>query len=261
MTFNKQTADGQAPALQLQSLRKTFGKNAAVDGIDLVVPAGSFFGLVGPNGAGKTTTLSMATGLLRPDAGKALVFGTDIWRSPAQAKAMIGVLPDGLSMPERLTGKELLFYTGLLRGLDEQTVNKRADDLLGVLDLADTEDRFVSDYSTGMRKKIALAVSLLHRPNLLVLDEPFEAVDPVSASVIKSLLRKFVESGGSVVFSSHVMETVEQLCDSLAVVAKGKIKAAGTMYEVCAGKPLEERFIELVGGPIGGKEELTWLLS
>ena len=249
------------PALKLQGLRKTFGKKSAVDGIDLVVHAGSFFGLVGPNGAGKTTTLSMTTGLLRPDEGTALVFGVDMWREPGRAKEMIGVLPDGLSMPERLTGKEVLKYAGLLRRLDANTVNVRSQDLLGVLDLVEAEDRYVSDYSTGMRKKIALAVALLHRPRLLVLDEPFEAVDPVSASVIKKILRKFVDNGGSVLFSSHVMETVEQLCDSLAVVAKGSVKAAGTMDAVCAGRTLEERFIELVGGSSGEEEGLSWLLS
>src|SRR5919197_4459341 len=141
------------PALQLTSLSKTFGETIAVDALDLSVPAGSFFGLVGPNGAGKTTSLSMAVGLLRPDTGTARIFGIDIWKDPVQAKALVGVLPDGLALPERLTGRELLSYTGLLRGLDQATVSQRVEELLGVLELSGAERTLVVDYSAGMRKK------------------------------------------------------------------------------------------------------------
>ncbi|RED56010.1 ABC transporter ATP-binding protein [Cohnella lupini] len=248
-------------ALELTGLYKAFGTKVAVDHIDLIVQAGSFYGLVGPNGAGKTTSLSMATGMLRPDGGTARIFGVDVWQNPAAAKELIGVLPDGLAMPERLTGREVLTYMGLLRKLDERTVATRAQELLDVLDLQEAAGKFVSEYSTGMRKKIALATALLHGPKLLVLDEPFEAVDPVSASTIKNILRRFVDQGGSVVFSSHVMATVEQLCDSLAVVSEGKVRAAGTMESVRAGRDLEDRFVELVGARSGGKEGLKWLLS
>ncbi|MBW7460107.1 ATP-binding cassette domain-containing protein, partial [Paenibacillus sepulcri] len=156
MTTERNIPMDGTPALELQGIYKAFGSKVAVDHIDLTIPAGSFFGLVGPNGAGKTTTLSMATGLLRPDAGTARIFGVDIWRAPALAKELIGVLPDGMSMPERLTGLELLKYMGLLRKLDEKTVDFRSLELLTVLDLLDARETFVGDYSTGMRKKIAL---------------------------------------------------------------------------------------------------------
>jgi ABC-2 type transport system ATP-binding protein len=160
-------------------LRKVFGEHAAVKRADLTVMPGSFYGLVGPNGAGKTTTLSMAVGLLRPDAGRSLVFGTDVWQEPLHAKTLMGVLPDGLAMPEQLTGRELLGDLGRLRGLDHATTGERADELLSVLELTGESERtLIIDYSSGMRKKIGLATALLHGPRLLVLDEPFEAVDP-----------------------------------------------------------------------------------
>jgi ABC-2 type transport system ATP-binding protein len=250
-----------APALRLAGLSKSFGDKVAVGGIDLVVPAGSFFGLVGPNGAGKTTSLSMAVGLLRPDDGRAEIFGVDVWSDPTAAKALIGVLPDGLALPERLTGRELLIYLGLLRGMDPGAVVRRAGELLAVLELDDADRTLVLEYSTGMRKKIGLATALLHAPKLLVLDEPLEAVDPVSATTIKIILRRFVAAGGSVVFSSHVMPVVEQLCDHVAVVAGGRVVASGPLDEVRAGKSLEDRFVDLVGGRPAGVGELSWLAS
>lgn len=248
-------------ALRLTRLYKTFGTTIAVDHIDLAVPAGSFFGLVGPNGAGKTTSLSMAVGLLRPDAGTAEIFGVDVWADPLRAKALIGVLPDGMSMPERLTGRELLTYMGLLRGLPAPTVAERADELLAVLELADAQHRLVIDYSAGMRKKIGLAVALLHAPRLLVLDEPFEAVDPVSASTIRTILQRFVASGGAVVLSSHVMALVEQLCSHVAVITRGRVVAAGPVGLVRGATSLEEAFVHIVGGRTGGGEGLSWLAS
>lgn len=248
-------------ALRLTRLYKTFGRNIAVDHVDLDVPAGSFFGLVGPNGAGKTTSLSMAVGLLRPDGGTAAIFGVDVWAAPLRAKALIGVLPDGMSMPERLTGRELLTYMGLLRGLPAATVAERADELLAVLELTDAQHRLVIDYSAGMRKKIGLAVALLHAPKLLVLDEPFEAVDPVSASTIRTILQRFVASGGAVVLSSHVMALVEQLCTHVAVITRGRVVAAGPVDVVRGGTSLEEAFVHIVGGRTGGGEGLSWLAS
>jgi len=163
-------ADLSSPALQLIGLSKRFDNTVAVDNMDLAVPRGSFFGLVGPNGAGKTTALSMAVGLLRPDRGTARVLGVDVWSDPEYAKTLLGVLPDSLMYPERLTGRELLTYVGLLRGLPNGDVVQRADELLRVLALDDAEDNLVLDYSTGMRKKIALAGALLYAPRLLVLD-------------------------------------------------------------------------------------------
>ncbi|GAB3874874.1 ABC transporter ATP-binding protein [Dactylosporangium cerinum] len=250
-----------APALRLTGLHKVFADNVAVDHVDLTVPRGSFFGLVGPNGAGKTTALSMAVGLLRPDEGRSEVFGVDVWSDPVQAKAIMGVLPDGLAMPERLTGRELLTFIGQLRGIPDDVVAQRTQELLDVMELNDAERTLVVDYSTGMRKKIGLATALLHAPRLLVLDEPFEAVDPVSAAALKAILLRFVAGGGSVLLSSHVMPLVEQLCDTVAVMAKGKVVAAGQLDEVRGGGTLEETFVRLVGVEVGYGEGLSWLAS
>ncbi|RJQ86818.1 ABC transporter ATP-binding protein [Amycolatopsis panacis] len=248
-------------AMGLYGLTKRFGTTVAVDEVRLEVPRGSFFGLVGPNGAGKTTALSMAVGLLRPDAGQARVFGVDVWREPERAKSLIGVLPDGLSIPERLTGRELLTYMGQLRGMAPDTVAERAQELLGVLELTGAEATLVIDYSAGMRKKIGLAMALLHAPRLLVLDEPFEAVDPVSASTIRTILQRFVASGGAVVLSSHVMALVEQLCSHVAVITRGRVVAAGAVAEVRGEGSLEDAFVHIVGGRTGGAEGLSWLAS
>ncbi|WP_156757690.1 ABC transporter ATP-binding protein [Actinokineospora pegani] len=249
------------PALELSGLVKVFGGKRAVDDVDLTVPAGSFYGLVGPNGAGKTTSILMAVGLLRPDGGSSRVFGADVWSDPLHAKGLVGLLPDGLAMPERLTGREFLTYLGLLRGLDEATTASRAQELLAVLDLEGAESTLVVDYSTGMRKKIGLAAALLHGPRLLVLDEPFEAVDPVSAATIRAILDSFVAGGGSVVFSSHVMVLVEHLCTHVAIIARGKVAAAGTLADVAGPEGLEHRFVQVAGGQRTGGEGLSWLAS
>jgi ABC-2 type transport system ATP-binding protein len=246
-------------ALDIAGLAKTFGGKVAVDHVDLTVPQGSFYGLVGQNGAGKTTTLSMAVGLLRPDGGAAKIFGADVWADPSHAKTLVGVLPDGLAMPERLTGREVLTYLGLLRGLSKDVVAGRAEELLSVLELDEAEKTLVIEYSTGMRKKIGLATALLHAPRLLVLDEPFEAVDPVSAATIKMILRGFVAGGGSIVLSSHVMALVEQLCDHVAVIDKGRVAAAGPLDEVRDGATLEDRFVGLVGAGSTDAKGLSWL--
>ncbi|WP_154793521.1 ABC transporter ATP-binding protein [Occultella kanbiaonis] len=249
------------PALELRGLRREFGEKVAVDDVDLAVPAGSFFGMVGPNGAGKTTALSMAVGLLRPSAGHALVQGVDVWADPVEAKRRLGVLPDGLALPERLTGGELLTYWGRFRGMPRDVVAARAQELLRILELGEAEQlgTLVGEYSTGMRKKIGLATALLHTPRVLVLDEPYEAVDPVSARVLTRILRRFTATGGSVIISSHVMALVEQLCDRVAIVANGAIAAEGTLEQVRAGSTLEDRFVELVGAPDAGEEELAWI--
>ncbi|MFD8494199.1 ABC transporter ATP-binding protein [Amycolatopsis sp. NPDC059657] len=249
------------PALGMYGLYRQFGAKLAVDNVSLEVPPGSFYGLVGPNGAGKTTALSMAVGLLRPNAGHARIFGVNVWGEPEQAKAQVGVLPDGLSIPERLTARELLTYMGTLRGLDAQTVAERAYELLGVLELLDAANTLVIDYSAGMRKKIGLAMALLHAPKLLVLDEPFEAVDPVSASTIRTILKRFVASGGAVVLSSHVMALVEQMCSHVAVISNGRVVAAGAVDEVRGEGSLEDAFVHIVGGRTGGAEGLSWLAS
>jgi ABC-2 type transport system ATP-binding protein len=245
-------------ALSVRGLWKRFGQKIAVSGVDLDVPAGSFYGLVGPNGAGKTTMLSMATGLLRPDFGSAWVHGVDLWARPDEAKATLGVLPDGVRLFDRLTGRQLLTYAGMLRGMDKDTVVDRTNDLLKAFDLVADADTFVVDYSAGMTKKIALGSAMIHAPRTLVLDEPFEAVDPVSAANIRDILKSYVAGGGTVIVSSHVMDLVQRMCDHVAVMAAGHVLAAGTVDEVRGEQSLEDRFVDLVGGR-QHSEGLSWL--
>ena len=249
------------PAVVVRGLRKSFGAKVAVAGIDLEIAAGSLAGLVGPNGAGKTTSLSMMTGLLRPDAGQVLAGGLDVWADPAAAKAIIGVVPDQARLFERLSGAELLEYAGRLRGLPAAEARSRAAQLLDVLDLAADAKRLVADYSAGMRKKAALGCALICNPSVLFLDEPLEGVDPVSADVIRRLLTRFTASGSTVLFSSHVMELVEQVCDHVSVIDKGRIVATGTTAQVRGGKTLQQAFIDLVGSRAGDGEGLSWLGS
>jgi ABC-2 type transport system ATP-binding protein len=248
-------------AIAVRGLRKSFGAKDAVAGIDLEIAAGSLAGLVGPNGAGKTTSLSMMTGLLRPDAGQVLIGGLDVWADPVTVKAAIGVVPAEARMFDRLSGAEMLEYAGRLRGLPVAEVRSRAAELLDVLDLAADAKRLVADYSTGMRKKTSLGCALIHNPSVLVLDEPLEGVDPISADVIRRLLTRFVRSGSTVLFSSHVMELVEQTCDHVSIIDKGKIVVTGTIEAVRGGKTLQQAFIELVGPRARDEEVLSWLGS
>ncbi|WP_298944367.1 ABC transporter ATP-binding protein [uncultured Microbacterium sp.] len=241
-------ASSSPPALQLRGLVKRFGEKSAVAGIDLDVPAGSFFGLVGPNGAGKTTTLSMATGLLRPDAGAAWVHGVDVWADPVRAKSVIGNLADGVRLFDRLTGEQLITYTAMMFSLPRPQIPGRVSDLIEMMDLRESAGTIVADYSAGMTKKVALACALVHAPRLLVLDEPFESVDPVSAANIEDVLRGYTASGGSVIVSSHSMDLVQRMCDHVAVIAAGRVLAAGTVDEVRGEQSLQDRFVSLVGG-------------
>nr|WP_253259393.1 ABC transporter ATP-binding protein [Subtercola boreus] len=257
------TAEGETvtlPALSMAGLVKRYGSTVAVDGVDLDVLRGGFYGIVGPNGAGKTTMLSMVTGLLRPDAGVIRVNGLNVWDDPVAAKRSIGVLPDKLRLFDRLTGRQLLHYSGSLRGLDGRTVRERADELAEAFGLQDALGRLVSDYSAGMTKKVALAASMIHSPRLLVLDEPFEAVDPVSADTVTGILQRYVANGGTVVLSSHSMDMIERVCDGVAIIVQGKVLASGTVDEVREGSTLEDRFIELAGGHKAVKG-MEWLLN
>ncbi|WCD91733.1 ABC transporter ATP-binding protein [Microbacterium sp. nov. GSS16] len=253
--------DEPAPArdaIRIRGLVKRFGDTNAVDDVDLTVPAGSFYGLVGPNGAGKTTTLSIIAGLLRPDAGTVHISGIDQREKPLEAKRVMGVLPDRLRTFDRLTGRQLLHYYGQLRGLDRSVIEKRTADLARAFDLNEALSRVVSDYSAGMTKKVMLAGALIHSPRVLVLDEPFEAVDPVSSGVILDILRSYVAHGGTVILSSHGMDLVERVCSRVAVIVGGEVLAEGTIDEVRAGQTLTQRFIELSG--TGGEVEgLEWL--
>jgi ABC-2 type transport system ATP-binding protein len=245
-------------ALSVEGLSKYFGGAAAVDAIDLEVAPGAFFGIVGPNGAGKTTTLSMVTGLMRPDAGIVRVFGLDVWQNAQLAKRQIGVLPDRLRLFDRLTGAEFLYHAGALRGLDRATIAQRSADLSAAFGLEHSLHRLVSDYSAGMTKKIAIAAAMIHAPRLLVLDEPFESVDPVSAAIVIDVLKRFTAAGGTVILSSHSMELTERVCDGVAIIAEGAVLAAGPLAEVLEGRSLEERFVELAGGE-AAVEDMEWL--
>ena len=248
-------------AIEVRGLLKKFGAKEAVAGIDLEITTGSFAGLVGPNGAGKTTSLSMMTGLLRPDAGQVLINGLDVWADPAAAKAVIGVVPAEARLFERLSGAELLEYAGRLRGLTVAEARSRSAQLLDLLGLTADARRLVADYSTGMRKKAALGCALIHNPSVLFLDEPLEGVDPVSADVIRRLLTRLVGSGSTVLFSSHVMELVEQVCDHVSIIDQGKIVASGTTDQVRGGKTLQRAFIDMVGPRAHDEEVLSWLGS
>lgn len=250
--------ESAVPALSLRNVSKSFGELKAVDAIDLTVPAGSFYGLVGPNGAGKTTTLSIIAGLLRPDGGAVSINGVDATKRSREAKKLIGVLPDRLRTFDRLTGRQLLSYYGALRGLPAPLVESRTADLARAFDLVDALARPVSDYSAGMTKKVMLAGAMIHSPRLLVLDEPFEAVDPVSSGVILDILGAYVEHGGTVILSSHGMELVERVCSRVAVIVSGQVLAEGTVDEVRGEGTLEQRFRELSGG-LGDVEGLEWL--
>ncbi|PXA70924.1 ABC transporter ATP-binding protein [Cryobacterium arcticum] len=244
--------------ISVSGLNKRFGQNVAVADVNLQVRSGSFYGIVGPNGAGKTTTLSMITGLLRPDSGSIHVHGIDVWADPIAAKRVIGVLPDRLRLFDRLTGAQLLYYAGVLRGLESETVRARSADLAKAFGLEDALNRLVADYSAGMTKKIALACAMIHSPRVLVLDEPFESVDPVSAVNVTEILQRYVASGGTVILSSHGMDLIQRVCDNVAIIVQGSVLAAGTIDEVRGNASLEERFVELAGGRKVA-EGLEWL--
>ncbi|MBB2974739.1 ABC-2 type transport system ATP-binding protein [Microbacterium endophyticum] len=249
---------GPVDALVVRGVTKLFGATRAADDVNLTVPAGTFYGLVGPNGAGKTTTLSIISGLLGADKGSVEVCGVDARKHARAAKRMIGVLPDRLRTFDRLTGRQLLYYCGVLRGLSPAVVEKRTADLARAFDLSEALTRPVSDYSAGMTKKVMLAGAMIHSPRLLILDEPFESVDPVSSAVILEILGTYVEHGGTVILSSHGMDLVERVCSRVAVLVSGRVLAEGTVDDVRGESTLEERFLELAGGA-SDLEGLEWL--
>jgi len=249
---------GDDIALAIRGLVKIYGNLVAVADLSLDIPTGSFYGIVGPNGAGKTTTLTMATGLLTPDRGTAYVHGVDVWGDTQRARGLLGVMPDGMRLLDRLSGPDFLVHVGMLHGLDASTARERAQELLAALDLAEAGKKLISDYSAGMTKKIALSAALIHSPRVLVLDEPFEAVDPVSAANIRQILTDYTRRGGTVILSSHVMATVQQLCTHVASGAPRRAPVAGPPDEVAQGGDLGERFTSLVGG-VHSEEGLSWL--
>ena len=246
-------------ALSTRDLAKAFGSNVAVAGLNLEVPRASCFGLIGPNGSGKTTTMRMCAGLLRPDRGGVLVDGIDVWADPVEARRRVGVVPDPLLLFERLTGIEQLVHIGLLRNLGRIETETRSRGLLEVLGLREAADEAIGDYSHGMRKKLSLATALLPRPALLLLDEPFEGVDPVSAMTVRQVLDRYREAGGTVVVSSHVMEVLQKVCDHVAIIRRGEVLAAGAVEELSGNSTLEDAFISIVGEAPTDAALLDWL--
>jgi ABC-2 type transport system ATP-binding protein len=250
-------------AIETHGLRKAFGDLVAVDGIDLAVPAGGFYGFLGPNGAGKSTTIKCLTGLLRPTAGTMTILGIDPLADPVAVTRQVGVVPEDLALFERLSGAETLSFVGQVYGLDRATVETRAGELASLMALEGHMRDLVADYSHGMRKKLALAAALLPRPRLLFLDERFEGIDAIASRQIKDLLVRFVTHGGTVLLTSHILEIVERLCDHLGVIHHGRLVAQGTMAELHAGRgtgrTLEELFLDLVGAEDTRAPGLDWL--
>ena len=251
-------------AIRAEGLVKTFGKQNAVDGISLGVAEGEFFGFLGPNGAGKSTTIKMLCGLLKPTAGTVKVCGYDMGEQPLEVKRLIGVLPEETSLYERLTAEELLLFAGQMYGLSRDEAALRTHDLLGVMELTEAKNKLIVDYSMGMRKKTALAATLIHRPRVLFLDEPFNGIDPISVRAIRDVLKQLTDHGTTIFFSSHVMEVVERLCTRIAIIQKGKLVGMGTIDELRTqagetGGDLEDVFLKLVEAKSGEAETLSWL--
>ena len=250
-------------AVETRGLTRTFGSFRAVDGIDLAVPAGSFYGFLGPNGAGKSTTIKCLTGLMRPDGGTMRILGIDPLADPVAVKRRIGVVPEDLALFDRLTGEETLLFVGQIHGLDTATARARSRDLLSLMDLNNAGTTLVTDYSHGMRKKLSLAAALLPAPKLLFLDEPFEGIDAVASRQIKDLMQSFVTRGGTIFLTSHILEIVERLSTHIGVIAGGKMVAQGPIGDLRAGRnahgTLEELFINLVGGETTQAAALDWM--
>jgi ABC-2 type transport system ATP-binding protein len=256
------------PAIVAQGLTRTFGPKIAVNSLNLTVQRGEFFGFLGPNGAGKSTTIKLMVGLLRPTAGRVRVSGVDVWRDPLTARSLMGVLPEQLNLYERLSGREFLTFAGYMYGINKQEVQRRSENLLSVLTLASDANKLIVDYSVGMRKKIALAAALIHRPQVLFLDEPFEGIDPISSRVIRNILRELTDTGVTIFFSSHIMEVVERLCSRVGIINQGRLVAEGTLQELREhgaqdgrngeSATLEDIFLQVVGAEQGGSN-LSWL--
>lgn len=255
-----------APAVQTENLTRRFGDLTAVDRLNLTVPRGIIFGFLGPNGAGKSTTINMLTSLLPPTAGTAQVGGFDIQKDVMEVKRRIGVVPEGLSLYERLTAGEQIELVGRLHGLSHTEIERRIPPLLELLELEDGADKMILDYSHGMRKKTALACALVHAPEILFLDEPFEGIDPISTRAIKELLRDMVDQRGTTVFfSTHVMELAERFCDQVGIINKGQLAGIGSIRELRQradlpeDAPLEDVFIHTVGAEVEDEALLDWL--
>jgi ABC-2 type transport system ATP-binding protein len=256
-------------AIATEKLSRQFGELIAVDGVDLEVESGQFFGFLGPNGAGKSTTIKMLTGLLVPTSGRMSLLGVDFASHPIEVKRQIGVVPEGMGLFERLTGPEYLEFVGRMYGLDRPTTRKRSEELLEFMQLSDRSKTLIADYSHGMQKKLALAAAVIHGPRILFLDEPFEGVDALAAGSLKALLGRMTDRGVTIFLTSHVLEIVERLCSHVAIIKKGKLVAQGSIDELRSGVPgaegrtssLEDIFLSVVGEGLDRPqiEELSWL--
>ncbi|MGB7603180.1 MAG: ABC transporter ATP-binding protein [Candidatus Sulfotelmatobacter sp.] len=271
-----------APTIITQGLTRRFGDLIAVDGVELRVSPGQFFGFLGPNGAGKSTTIKMLTGLLAPSSGRIEILGLDLTAHPVEVKRQIGVVPEGMALFGRLTGSEFLNFAGRMYGLDRVTAAKRTAELLDFMQLADQPKKLVTDYSHGMQKKLAMAAAVIHGPKVLFLDEPFEGVDAIAAGTLKAMLQGMIARGATVFLTSHVLEIVERLCSHVAIIHRGRLVAQGSLEELRAGVEaqtplasgdgadgsamrsrqkltLEEIFLRTVGGERRTEQELSWL--
>jgi ABC-2 type transport system ATP-binding protein len=237
-----------APAIAVTNLRKVYGGRAAVDGLSLSVPRGSFFGFLGPNGAGKSTTIRMLTGLIPATSGTIELLGLPMPAEETVIKQRIGLVPDDSLLFDRLTGLEFLEFVGRMYSLERPLARQRAGELLELFELADEGRKIIGEYSKGMRKRVAMAASLIHRPELFLMDEPFEGVDAVGARLMKDILLDQVKHGATIFLTSHVLEVVERLCDHAAIINDGKIVAEGSMAELRGGsETLEDVFVRTVG--------------
>ncbi len=249
-------------AIEIKDLAKTFGDKEAVKGIDLTVPKGSFFGFLGPNGAGKTTTIRMVTGLLAPTRGDAFLDGHSVTGDALAAKRSIGVVPDDLALFDRLSHWEHLTMTGSIYGLSKDETESRSEDLLKVLGLWDDRGTFAGDSSHGMRKKLALAMALIHRPSILFLDEPFEGIDPLAGKVLRNLLQRMSEKGTTIFLTSHILEIIERLVDQVAIIVDGQLVLNEPLKDITSGgRTLEDVFVEVAGKDADGSIDgaLEWL--
>jgi ABC-2 type transport system ATP-binding protein len=236
-----------SPAILVRDLRKSYGTKAAVDGVTLEVPRGSFFGFLGPNGAGKSTTIRMLTGLIPADSGTIEILGHPLPAEELEIKRRIGLVPDESLLFDRLTGVEFLEFVGRMYALPRAMALDRARGLMDLFQLA-ADRKIIGEYSKGMRKRVAMAASLIHNPELFLMDEPFEGVDAVGARLMKDILISQVQRGATIFLTSHVLEVVERLCDRVAIINEGRIVACGALDEFrAAGESLEDAFVRVVG--------------
>jgi len=247
-------------AIEVRGLRKIYGNKAAVDGVDLAVPSGAFFGFLGPNGAGKTTTIKMLMGLATPTAGTIRILGLPVPEESLKIKQMIGLVPDESLLFDHLTGAEFLEFVGRLYSLPRPMAQERTRELLSLFELDGNVRKLIGEYSKGMRKRVAMAAALIHRPKLFLMDEPFEGVDAVGARLMKDLLLDQVRQGATIFLTSHVLEVVERLCHRIAIIHDGRLVANGTLDELRSGSEnLEDLFVRLVGADRITRDSLDWL--